>query len=143
MKNHLCSFNYMAISDTRQRNMPSASERAKGQKLAYPEAIRITNSSNPQFVGEVDDKYQYSCENQDNILQGWIAHYSKQTVGIWMITPSNEFRNGGPVHQDLTSHVGPTLLNVSSSSLFRNLLCIWNNILLIYHYIINLRVILF
>ncbi|KAF2285319.1 hypothetical protein GH714_042361 [Hevea brasiliensis] len=32
-------------------------------------------------------------------------------VGFWMITPSNEFRVGGPTKQDLTSHVGPTVLN--------------------------------
>ncbi|OIV94471.1 hypothetical protein TanjilG_25533 [Lupinus angustifolius] len=109
-------FNYMAISDTRQRNMPSEREREMGTKLDYPEAVRITNASNPEFIGEVDDKYQYSCENQDNILQGWITHDSKQSVGIWMITPSNEFRNGGPVHQDLTSHVGPILLNMFVST---------------------------
>jgi hypothetical protein len=31
-----------------------------------------------------------------------------------MITPSNEFRTGGPVKQDLTSHAGPVTLSVSS-----------------------------
>jgi len=30
-----------------------------------------------------------------------------------MITPSDEFRAGGPLKQDLTSHVGPTVLSVS------------------------------
>lgn len=29
-----------------------------------------------------------------------------------MVTPSNEFRSGGPVKQNLTSHVGPTTLAV-------------------------------
>ncbi|KAF1861761.1 hypothetical protein Lal_00026198 [Lupinus albus] len=110
------SFHYMAISDTRQRNMPTIRDIKTGEKLAYPEAVRITHASKPEFMGEVDDKYQYSCENQDNILQGWITQDSKETVGIWMITPSNEFRNGGPVHQDLTSHVGPILLNMFVST---------------------------
>jgi len=35
-------------------------------------------------------------------------------VGFWLITPSNEFRSGGPFKQNLTSHVGPTTLAVSA-----------------------------
>jgi len=61
----------------------------------------------------VDDKYQYSCENINNTVHGWISLDSDPTVGFWMITPSNEFRNGGPIKQDLTSHVGPITLSMS------------------------------
>lgn len=60
---------------------------------------------------QVDDKYLYSMEGKDNRLHGWIA--SEQRVGFWIITASNEFRTCGPVKQELTSHVGPTLLSVS------------------------------
>ncbi|KAK9110776.1 hypothetical protein Sjap_018836 [Stephania japonica] len=31
-------------------------------------------------------------------------------LGLWMITPSNEFRNGGLNKRELASHVGPTTL---------------------------------
>ncbi|KAH7669404.1 Rhamnogalacturonan endolyase protein [Dioscorea alata] len=31
-------------------------------------------------------------------------------IGFWQITPSTEFRTGGPTKQSLTSHVGPTML---------------------------------
>ena len=62
-------------------------------------------------VTQVDDKYMYSMESKDNKVHGWIS--SDQRVGFWMITPSDEFRACGPVKQDLTSHVGPTLLSVS------------------------------
>ena len=34
-------------------------------------------------------------------------------VGFWQITPSSEFRSGGPLKQNLTSHVGPYALAVS------------------------------
>lgn len=61
---------------------------------------------------QVDDKYQYSVENKDNKVHGWICE-DDPAVGFWMITPSNEFRTSGPNKQDLTSHVGPTNLNVS------------------------------
>lgn len=59
----------------------------------------------------MDDKYQYSYESKDNHVHGWIS--SSPRVGFWVITPSDEFRAGGPVKQDLTSHVGPTSLAVS------------------------------
>ncbi|RDX82939.1 rhiE, partial [Mucuna pruriens] len=103
-------FNYMAMSDKRQRNMPTMRDRETGQILAFPEAVLLTRPMNPEFRGEVDDKYQYSCENAVNTVHGWISVDSNEPVGFWMITPSNEFRNAGPVKQDLTSHVGPITL---------------------------------
>lgn len=70
------------------------------------------------FVSEmhfkVDDKYQYSCDNKDNKVHGWIS--MDPPIGFWQITPSNEFRTGGPTKQSLTSHVGPTMLAVSIQS---------------------------
>lgn len=62
------------------------------------------------FRDQVDDKYQYSCENKDNKVHGFICF--DPPVGFWQITPSNEFRTGGPIKQDLTSHVNPTTLAV-------------------------------
>ncbi|KAJ7943764.1 Rhamnogalacturonate lyase [Quillaja saponaria] len=109
-------FQFMSISGERQRLMPMAEDRSKGQALAYPEAVLLTNPSNPQFRGEVDDKYQYSCENKDNTLHGWSSYDSDPAVGFWMITPSNEFRNAGPIKQDLTSHVGPITLSMFVST---------------------------
>ncbi|XP_076933802.1 uncharacterized protein LOC143599825 [Bidens hawaiensis] len=107
-------FRYMAVSDERQRIMPTLEDREKGMALDYPEAVLLTHPSNPLLRGEVDDKYQYSSENKDNRVHGWIC--SDPPVGFWMITPSNEFRNGGPVKQDLTSHAGPVTLSMFFST---------------------------
>ncbi|KAI3884118.1 hypothetical protein MKW92_031969 [Papaver armeniacum] len=98
-------FHYMAITDNRKRVMPTADDRdfPRGKALAYPEAVRL-----------VDDKYQYSIENKDNKVHGWIC--TDPRVGFWQITPSDEFRTGGPVKQDLTSHVGPTTLAIFQSN---------------------------
>ncbi|CAI9758170.1 unnamed protein product [Fraxinus pennsylvanica] len=96
-----------------QRIMPTARDRAGGQVLKYREAVLLTNPSNPSLKGEVDDKYQYSCDNKDSLVHGWIS--TDHDIGFWVITPSNEFRAGGPVKIDLTSHVGPTSLAVSRS----------------------------
>lgn len=137
----------MALSDDRQRVMPSPEDREMGQPLAYKEAVLLKSPTNSDLEGEVcihnflsqwiylafkpkqmtmnnrvligpwtgpmqvDDKYQYSIENKDNRVHGWIS--SDPPVGFWMITPSNEFRTAGPLKQDLTSHVGPITLSVS------------------------------
>ncbi|XP_078435920.1 uncharacterized protein LOC144706766 isoform X2 [Wolffia australiana] len=110
--NHRVSrrFHYMAMADNRQRIMPMPEDRLppRGRPLAYPEAVKLENPIDPALIGEVDDKYQYSCENEKNRVHGWICF--DPPTGFWQITPSNEFRTGGPSKQDLTSHVGPTTL---------------------------------
>ncbi|KAL2498175.1 Rhamnogalacturonate lyase family protein [Abeliophyllum distichum] len=107
-------FHYMAISDDRQRIMPTDHDRTTGRTLEYKEAILLTNPHSPTFKHEVDDKYQYSCDNKDNLVHGWIS--TNPRVGFWIITPSYEFRGGGPIKPDLTSHVGPTSLAIFFSS---------------------------
>ncbi|KZV49773.1 putative rhamnogalacturonate lyase B-like [Dorcoceras hygrometricum] len=103
-------FHYMAMSDERKRFMPMEVDRKTGQVLEYKEAVLLTNPTNPQFKGEVDDKYLYSCDNKDNKVHGWVS--TDLGLGVWMITPSIEFKTGGPLKQDLTSHVGPTMLSI-------------------------------
>ncbi|KAL9262290.1 hypothetical protein AKJ16_DCAP21734, partial [Drosera capensis] len=90
--------------------MPQPDDRLppRGQVLAYPEAVLLVNPIKEQFKGEVDDKYQYSDESQDIRVHGWIC--KDPPTGFWQITPSYEFRAGGPNKQFLTSHVGPSTL---------------------------------
>ncbi|KAK1301046.1 hypothetical protein QJS10_CPB13g00281 [Acorus calamus] len=108
-------FQYMAMADNRQRKMPMPDDRnaPRGQMLAYPEAVLLINPIDPNMKGEVDDKYQYSCNDEDNKVHGWIC--ADPLIGFWQITPSDEFRTGGPVKQNLTSHVGPVMLAMFQS----------------------------
>ncbi|XP_047064029.1 rhamnogalacturonate lyase B-like [Lolium rigidum] len=103
-------FNYMAVSDAIQRYMPSAKDREspRAKRLAYGEAVLLVDPANPRFKGEVDDKYQYSLDNKDNRVHGWVGAGQGNPMGFWVITPSNEFKIGGPLKRELTSHVGPT-----------------------------------
>ncbi|KAK9930032.1 hypothetical protein M0R45_027091 [Rubus argutus] len=105
-------FQYMAIADNRQRYMPLPDDRLPDRSQIlnsdFPEAVLLVNPIEPQYKGEVDDKYQYSCENQYLQVHGWIC--MDPHVGFWQITPSDEFRSGGPLKQNLTSHVGPFCL---------------------------------
>lgn len=43
----------MSVSDDRQRVMPTLDDRSKGQTLAYPEAVLLTNPANRILRGEV------------------------------------------------------------------------------------------
>ena len=61
----------------------------------------------------MDDKYQYSSDNKDIWVHGWIS--DNLATGFWLITPSGEFRTDGPLKQDLTSHCGPITLSVRFS----------------------------
>ncbi|CAM0949851.1 unnamed protein product [Alopecurus aequalis] len=108
-------FNYMAVSDDIQRYMPTDKDRDKkhSSPLAYQEAVLLVDPSEPQFKGEVDDKYQYTLDSKDNKVHGWV---SRGHIGFWVVTPSNEFKSGGPLKRDLTSHVGPTCLSVFHGS---------------------------
>lgn len=51
--NQLDRFSDMAISDDKQRTMPTMDDRDHGQALAYPEAVLLTNPANPKLRGEV------------------------------------------------------------------------------------------
>lgn len=46
-------FDFMALSDDRQRSMPSMADRDNAKQLAYKEAVLLTNPRNPMFKGEV------------------------------------------------------------------------------------------
>lgn len=81
----------------------------------------------------MDDKYFYSSENKDNKVHGWVC--TDPPVGIWMITPSSEFRTGGPFKQELTSHVGPTMLSVSAYYMH----CSYHNDKIAWTLLFNLR----
>ncbi|KAL5559933.1 hypothetical protein UlMin_036144, partial [Ulmus minor] len=99
-------FRYMAVSDQRKRCMPHFEDlkSPRGQQMAFKEAVLLVDPITPHFKGEADDKYKYSCKNEDLKVHGWIC--TNPATGFWQITPSNEFRSGGPIKQNLTSHAG-------------------------------------
>ncbi|XP_038690529.1 rhamnogalacturonate lyase-like [Tripterygium wilfordii] len=103
-------FHYITISDQKQRVMPMPEDLlpGRGKQLIVPESVLLVNPINPDLKGEVDDKYQYSMDNKDGGVHGWIS--SDPIIGFWVIFPSNEFRNGGPTKQELTVHTGPNCL---------------------------------
>lgn len=62
-----CRFQYMAVSDTRQRIMPFPDDRAppRGHPLAYPEAVLLVDPINPALKGEVCSFFTYTSAPSD------------------------------------------------------------------------------
>lgn len=66
MKNGVFRFDYMAVSDDRQRVMPTMRDRENGEPLAYPEAVLLTDPANELLRGEVT--FCFLICNQKNFL---------------------------------------------------------------------------
>lgn len=49
----------MAISDRKQRIMPTGAERDGGTVLGYKEAVLLTNATEPMLRGEVQFSFYY------------------------------------------------------------------------------------
>jgi rhamnogalacturonan endolyase len=69
-------FDFMAISDDRQRSMPSMADRENSKSLAYKEAVLLTNPSNPMFKGEVYIPVIYSIYKSISNDTLHLHHYS-------------------------------------------------------------------
>ncbi|CAI8583493.1 unnamed protein product [Vicia faba] len=87
LENISCLSFYMALSDTRQRSMPTLEDRETSQTLAYPKIVLLTKPINHPFIGE------------------WMININTHER-LKKFPPINEFGNGGPIKKDLTSHDG-------------------------------------
>uniref|UniRef100_A0A453N945 Uncharacterized protein n=1 Tax=Aegilops tauschii subsp. strangulata TaxID=200361 RepID=A0A453N945_AEGTS len=74
-------FNYMAVSDDVQRYMPRAADRdaPRSSPLAYKEAVLLVDPAEPQFKGEVDDKYQSASGSSPPAASSRAAGRSSET----------------------------------------------------------------
>jgi rhamnogalacturonan endolyase len=80
----------------------------KGPVDRSPAVKTVSDATYLQQDGNVYCKYNNTCYLQDHYLHGMAGH----GVGVWMVTPSNEYVNGGPTKQELTVHAGNSLLSM-------------------------------
>jgi rhamnogalacturonan endolyase len=81
------------VEDDRIYDMPAAEEVAAGTTLSPKEAILLAD-------GTIHYKYLYSNYIKYLDVHGWTGNGK----GLWIISASNEYVNGGPTHQELTVH---------------------------------------
>lgn len=86
-------FKRIYVDDERIVDMPSPQELVVGKTLSPPEATLLRN-------GKIDHKYNYSKYVMNTDVHGWTG----KGKGHWIISPSNEYMNGGPTSQELTVH---------------------------------------
>lgn len=90
-------FNYAWVSDSRHGTMPSPSQMKNYVEEVQDATYRLTD-------GSVYTKYDWASFVRDDQLHGLMG----ATDGIWLITPSAEWINGGVQKQELTVHATDT-----------------------------------
>ncbi|KAF2295763.1 hypothetical protein GH714_033898 [Hevea brasiliensis] len=93
-------FHFMAVSDDRQRVMPTPEDRATGQPLAYPEAVLLTSPINSELRGEMFTS----------------THYAGKDL-------NTEYRNGEPWKKVL----GPSYVYLNSISPSEDTQALWED----------------
>ncbi len=100
-------FNWLAVDPYRFREMGSPSD----SSIAVPGAPKeVTQWTSGIYNGLTECKYAYSDPLGQLNVWGWAS--TSAPYGIWQTVPSHEYYDGGPMHRELTEHIGNTLLNM-------------------------------
>jgi len=103
-------FNWMSVDAQRNRVMEVSGGAAIGVQGAPVEVSLWTNGI---YAGQYEDKYKYSADLGVNHVWGWSSvGTGGKNIGLWNITASSEYYNGGPLKRELMEHIGTTVLNM-------------------------------
>ena len=104
------AFNWMSVDATRNRLM----EVSGGSAISVLGApVEVSLWTNGIYAGQYEDKYKYSADLGLQRLWGWSSvGTGGLNVGLWNITASSEYYNGGPLKLELMEHIGTTILNM-------------------------------
>jgi autotransporter-associated beta strand protein len=107
-------FNWMSVDATRNRLMEVSGGSAIGVQGAPVEVSLWTNGI---YAGQYEDKYKYSADLGVQRVWGWSSvGTGGKNVGLWNISASAEYYNGGPLKRELMEHIGTTILNMHNGS---------------------------
>jgi len=98
-------FTNYVVDDNRKGPYPA------GEVLETP----MDTSWRYAFDGQVHSKYDYASFMGEDLIHG----IAGPGLGLWLITPSREYVNGGPLRQELTTHQD------SPTSLPQNNVVLW------------------
>lgn len=100
-------FDWLCVDPYRFRQMAPPATAVTTVAGAPPEVMQYTAGI---YNGLTNCKYSYSSPLGQIDTWGWASSTSK--YGVWQTLPSHEFEDGGPMHRELTEHIGNTLLNM-------------------------------
>ena len=102
-------FNWMSVDAARNRLM-NMSGSAVG---AFNAPVEVSLWTNGIYAGQYEDKYAYSADLGVQRVWGWSSVGSGgRNVGLWNVSASGEYYNGGPMKRELMEHMGTTILNM-------------------------------
>lgn len=90
-------FNYAYVSDDVQEALPTPTAMKNYVEELADATYRLAD-------GTIYTKYNYAAFQKDDYMHGMMGNQ----IGLWMIAPSVEWVNGGPLRQDLTVHATDT-----------------------------------
>lgn len=103
-------FNWMSVDATRNKMMQVSGGTSIGVATAPVECSLWTNGI---YQGQYEDKYKYSAHLGDQRVWGWSSVGANgKNVGLWDVSATSEYYNGGPLHAELMCHIGTTILNM-------------------------------
>ena len=103
-------FNWMSVDAARNRLMEVSGGLAIGVQGAPVEVSLWTNGI---YAGQYEDKYKYGANFGDQRLWGWSSvGTGGKNIGLWNVSGSVEYYNGGPLKRELMEHIGTTILNM-------------------------------
>lgn len=105
---------FLTVDSRRRLKMVTGEDWVRGEPLNLKEARRMTTG---ERKGLVEHKYDYSALFSETPAYGWTSTRNK--VGLWLINPSLEYINGGPIKVALTGHIdGKSKLPADPTLLF-------------------------
>jgi fibronectin type 3 domain-containing protein len=104
-------FNWMSVDARRNRLMEVQSTAGAIPVFGAPQEVTLW--TNGIYAGQYEDKYKYSADLGVNHVWGWSSvGAGGKNVGLWNISASSEYYNGGPLKRELMEHIGTTILNM-------------------------------
>jgi autotransporter-associated beta strand protein len=104
-------FNWMSVDATRNRLMQVAGG-SSIPVFGAPKECTLWTSG--MYSGLYEDKYKFSADLGVQRVWGWSSvGTGGKNVGIWNISASAEYYNGGPMKRELMEHIGTTILNMT------------------------------
>jgi rhamnogalacturonan endolyase len=107
-------FNWMSVDATRNKLMPVTGGSSVGVPTAPVECSLWVSGI---YQGQYEDKYKYSARFGDQRVWGWSSvGAGGRNVGLWDVSATAEYYNGGPMKAELMEHMGTTILNMFNGS---------------------------